>query len=220
MDGRTVRLSVITDITQRKMVEKELNGAKERAEEATRLKDKFLSLVAHDLRSPFVWIMGFLKKMINDQAHPLHETHRGLVRRILDGGESMVNMIDSLLKISRLQSGKIALALQFMEMNMPIRSVLHNFLPLAEKKGVVLAAIEKATPHLIITDLFMPVMDGFELMRRVHRNPRTKSIPIIVITSDAEMETREKAVRLGADDFILKTAGVEEFLPRVLKFVA
>lgn len=380
VDGRTVRLSVITDITQRKMVEKELSDAKERAEEATRLKDKFISLVAHDLRSPFAWIMGFLKKMLNDQAHPLHETHRDLVRRILDGGESMVNMIDSLLKISRLQSGKIALTLQFTEMNMPIRSVLHNFLPLAEKKGIVLSneipdgkrfyvdkelfsvvmqnlvsnaikfcregdrvtifapegerttiavkdtglgidekvfkdifkheektstpgtageagtglglplcldimaahggsiwaeskagegsvfyvefpsvkpivllvedakttrllfrrslerldvevleaengeaalgIMEKTTPHLIITDLFMPVMDGFELMRRVHRNPRTKSIPIIVITSDAEMETREKAVRSGADDFILKTADVEEFLPRVLKFVA
>ncbi|MDH4185299.1 MAG: PAS domain S-box protein, partial [Nitrospinota bacterium] len=92
------------DVTKKARAEQELREAKERAEEATIMKDKFISLVAHDLRSPLASVMGFLSVADNnmDEERKKQVFHR--VGAILSG---MINMIDDLLDITMLQSGKI-----------------------------------------------------------------------------------------------------------------
>ncbi len=80
--------------------------------------------------------------------------------------------------------------------------------------------IEEDPPHLVITDLNMPGIDGFELLSRIKGSPKSRDIPTIVVTSDASIETRERAIRLGADDFLTKPVQAEELLPRVSRFTA
>jgi len=59
-------------------------------------------------------------------------------------------------------------------------------------------------PHLVLTDLMMPVMDGIELIRRLHEDPATAEIPIVAITADATEQAERQARQAGAVDVITK----------------
>ena len=61
-------------------------------------------------------------------------------------------------------------------------------------------------PDLIILDLMMPGMDGFEMLKRVKQDSQTKNIPVVVLTGRSDEESREKARSLGCDDYIVKPA--------------
>ena len=67
-------------------------------------------------------------------------------------------------------------------------------------------------PDLILMDMSLPVLDGWEATRRVKADPATKAIPVIALTAHAMAEDREKALAAGCDDF--DTKPVE--LPRLL----
>jgi two-component system, cell cycle response regulator DivK len=78
-------------------------------------------------------------------------------------------------------------------------------------QGVAMAGNEK--PDLILMDMSLPVMDGWEATRRVKADAATSAIPIIALTAHALVEDREKAKAAGCDDF--DTKPVE--LPRLLE---
>lgn len=65
-----------------------------------------------------------------------------------------------------------------------------------------LELVQKDIPDLILLDIRMPFMDGYEVCKRLKENKKTETIPIIVIT--AYPEEKEEALRLGGDDFISK----------------
>ncbi len=89
----------------------------------------------------------------------------------------------------------------------------------AESGEEAVAFLEKAAPDLIISDIIMPGMGGLKLLERVKMNPRTKSIPVIMVTSSADIKNREKAFQLKADDYVTKPLQREDFIPRVRRFV-
>jgi PAS domain S-box-containing protein len=124
------------DITQHRDLEKSLREAMETAEKATQLKDKFVSIVAHDLRSPFTSIMGFLRIMEDDKEHPLSEKQKGLLQRVINSGERLLRMIEELLNISRLSTGKIAPSLKFFDARMVASIAVNDMGLLAGEKGV------------------------------------------------------------------------------------
>ena len=78
------------------------------------------------------------------------------------------------------------------------------------RKGAEMATSEK--PDLILMDMSLPVMDGWDATRHVKADPSTKSIPVIALTAHAMAEDRDKAIAAGCDDF--DTKPVE--LPRLL----
>jgi CheY-like chemotaxis protein len=79
--------------------------------------------------------------------------------------------------------------------------------------------LTETRPHLIITDLNMPVMNGYDLLIKIRSNPDTEDIPVIVLTSDAKQATWEKVYQLKADDFVPKPLEIEEFVSRVRRFI-
>ncbi|OFW09035.1 MAG: hypothetical protein A3H96_13445 [Acidobacteria bacterium RIFCSPLOWO2_02_FULL_67_36] len=72
------------------------------------------------------------------------------------------------------------------------------------------------TPDLIVTDTMMPRMDGFALVRNLKENAGTRGIPVIMLTSSDEAASEERALRLGAEDYIAKTLEPEQLLARVI----
>ena len=63
---------------------------------------------------------------------------------------------------------------------------------------------------LIVTDIDMPRMDGLQLTAEIRRLPRTAQLPVILLTSHADDETRQKGLRAGADGYVVK-AGFDQF---------
>jgi two-component system phosphate regulon response regulator PhoB len=72
-------------------------------------------------------------------------------------------------------------------------------------------AVESDPPDLILLDLMLPGADGFEVCRRIHNNPASQSIPIVMLTAKGEEADIVTGLELGADDYITKP-----FSPRVL----
>jgi CheY-like chemotaxis protein len=86
-----------------------------------------------------------------------------------------------------------------------------------------LAAAETERPHLILMDLGMPEVDGWECTRRLKANPDTRQIPIIALTAHAMRGDREKALGAGCDDFDTKPinfAGLIDKMERLLEVPA
>jgi excisionase family DNA binding protein len=70
-------------------------------------------------------------------------------------------------------------------------------------------------PQLMILDLFMPNMDGFEVCRYIKQNKETQNIKILVLTGRETEENKKKVMSLGADDFLPKSSTKEEILNHV-----
>jgi class 3 adenylate cyclase len=77
-----------------------------------------------------------------------------------------------------------------------------------------LKRVGERAPDLVVSDILMPGMDGFELVRRLRAQPRTALLPVILITSLEESE-RVKGLEAGADDFLSKPINWQELFARV-----
>ena len=85
----------------------------------------------------------------------------------------------------------------------------------ADNGALALVCVAASPPDLILLDIFMPVMDGFEVMRRLMAEKACTDIPVIFLSAVSETEQRVKGLKLGAVDFISKPFKREELLARV-----
>lgn len=76
-------------------------------------------------------------------------------------------------------------------------------------------AVEKRIPDLILLDVMMPRMSGFQVCSKVKKNPATRDVPIVMVTALNEVADVERAVESGADDFITKPVNRVELIARV-----
>jgi diguanylate cyclase (GGDEF)-like protein len=86
---------------------------------------------------------------------------------------------------------------------------------LAEDGLAALASIRDREPDLVILDHSMPGMSGFEVCRRVKRNPFTARIPVLMLTAQSEVESKIEGFAAGADDYLAKPFDPRELRARV-----
>jgi len=80
-----------------------------------------------------------------------------------------------------------------------------------------LALCEITRPGLVVLDGLMPVMDGFEVLRRLKEDPRTRAIPVIMLTARARDKDVVTGLELGAADYMVKPFSPSELVARVRK---
>ncbi|HET7221205.1 MAG TPA: ATP-binding protein [Vicinamibacterales bacterium] len=78
-----------------------------------------------------------------------------------------------------------------------------------------LAAVRERRPDLILTDVMMPLVDGFGLLRELRSDPGTRSIPIIMLSARAGEDSRIEGIQAGADDYLIKPFSARELLAKV-----
>ena len=81
--------------------------------------------------------------------------------------------------------------------------------------ATALEACRRRLPDLVLTDVMMPGLDGFELLARLRAEPATKEIPVIMLSARAGEESRVEGVDAGADDYVVKPFTARELVARV-----
>jgi two-component system, cell cycle response regulator DivK len=89
----------------------------------------------------------------------------------------------------------------------------------AENGEEALAAVAKERPDLILMDIQLPIMDGYEATRRIKADPSLSSIPIIAVTSFALSGYEEEARAAGCDDFVPKPYSPRQLLAKIRGFL-
>ncbi|MEU5962418.1 ATP-binding protein [Micromonospora parva] len=75
--------------------------------------------------------------------------------------------------------------------------------------------IHRNLPDLVLTDVMMPVMDGFDLVRRLRADPATRALPVLVLSARAGGEASVEGLSLGADDYLVKPFAAAELVARI-----
>jgi two-component system cell cycle response regulator DivK len=90
----------------------------------------------------------------------------------------------------------------------------------AENGEDAITAVAKKRPDLILMEIQLPIMDGYEATRRIRSNPDMNSVPIIAVTSYALAGDEEKALEAGCDGYISKPYSPRELLTKVRTYLA
>jgi diguanylate cyclase (GGDEF)-like protein len=85
----------------------------------------------------------------------------------------------------------------------------------ANSGELALASLAASPPELILLDIHMPGMDGFEVLRRIKAREESRNIPVIFLSASVDLDRRVEGLRLGAVDFVSKPFHTEELLARV-----
>ena len=85
------------------------------------------------------------------------------------------------------------------------------------QEGVKLA--ERERPDLMLMDLSLPVMDGWEATRQLKANDNLRSIPVIALTAHAMKGDEEKALAAGCDDYLVKPLDEDELIAKIQKYL-
>jgi len=85
----------------------------------------------------------------------------------------------------------------------------------AQNGNEAINIVEATPPDIILLDIMMPGMNGYQVCKKLKHDHKTDHIPIIIVTSLHEIEDRNKAIQAGADDFITKPFDIMELSVRV-----
>jgi signal transduction histidine kinase len=116
--------------------------------EADRLKDEFVAMVSHDLRTPLTSIIGFLDLTLDEKSGALNKDQRSYLEIAARNAERLRRLVDDLLFIARLQAGKLQIMPAELDLAELARQAVEEARPQAEARGVELALATEPTPTI------------------------------------------------------------------------
>ncbi len=128
-----------------------LAQANVRLKELDRLKSTFLGTVSHELRTPLASIIGYSEMLAEGLAGALNPEQLLYVRTIVEKGESLLNLISSILDLSQIEAGRLRLVIGPVDLGSVIQTAVSSVAPLAQRKGVELEVRVPPPPQPRIT---------------------------------------------------------------------
>ncbi len=185
---------VCRDITERKRAEEELRRTNTQLERATRLKDEFMANMSHELRTPLYSILG-LSEVLQQQVYgSLNPEQLRSLSTIEQSGQHLLELINDILDLSKIESGKMELQLSTVDLTQLCQSSLDFVKPQAEQKNlqlrlsvapvpVILDIDERRIRQVLINLLSNAVKftpEGGYILLKIERNPQNSTVHLSV----------------------------------------
>jgi len=175
LDSETV-LSISRNITDRKILQKELISAKEKAEESDRLKSTLLNNMSHELRTPLNGILGFSEILINELSNP---DFTEMAKHINNSGKRLMRTLDAIMQLSQLESGMKAVNIQKTEIDHIFRQIMGTYNPQARIKGLFLE-LREFQPMIGYLDQFFFIQSISNILDNAVKFTREGGVTITV----------------------------------------
>lgn len=143
IDGSPLVMEMALDITEQERAKKE-------AEKASQAKSEFLTRMSHELRTPMNAILGFAQLLDINSEHPLSPVQQKNVRHILKAGDHLLEIINEVLDLSKIESGKISLSIEEVHTSPLIAEVLELLKPVLENKKLQVDTLPANTPEFVV----------------------------------------------------------------------
>lgn len=142
---------ILHDISQRKRVEDELKRSKNEAEKANRAKSAFLAAMSHELRTPLNAIIGYSQILENDQT--LSGRQRGFVDIMYKSGNHLLNMINDILDLSKIEAGRMELVMDDFDLHSLLLEIVNLFRLQCQQKGLeLIVERDENVPRMVVSD--------------------------------------------------------------------
>ena len=148
----TLIFSTLRDSTERKRFEQTLREKTAELERANQAKDRFLASMSHELRTPLNAIIGFTGTLLMKLPGPLNTDQEKQLRAIQASGKHLLSLINDLLDLAKIESGKVEVMLEPISCQSVINEVTATLRPLAEAKGLDFRVIVPQKDLTIYTD--------------------------------------------------------------------
>ena len=179
-------LMIIRDVSIIKQNEKELEEAKNLAEEASVLKSEFLANVSHEIRTPLNAILGFSQWLYENTNTNLH---KGYLSSIINSGRHLLNVINDILDLSKIESGKIDVEYSPMKYTEIVTDIKMAFESEVVKKGLNFkVTTESSVPEYILMDELRLYQVIFNLVSNAVKFTDKGYIHIFAFASETEKE--------------------------------
>ncbi|WP_075995596.1 PAS domain S-box protein [Salaquimonas pukyongi] len=143
--------AVLRDLTDWKKTEQELIEARKSAEDSSEHKTRFLSQVSHEIREPLTAIIGFSDIMLEERFGPVgNERYRGYLRDINRSGGHVLDLVNDLLNISKIESGKLELEFEAVDLNRLVSETVSLLQPQANRRRIITrTSLSQAVPKVV-----------------------------------------------------------------------
>jgi PAS domain S-box-containing protein len=138
--------AAVRDLTEQRKIQEvqeeirkknlELEEQNSRVEQASRLKSEFLANMSHELRTPLNSIIGFSEFLVDQKPGPLNPKQREYLGDILNSGRHLLQLINDILDLSKVESGKMELSIETFGVDQAVAEVCAIIAPTARKKGI------------------------------------------------------------------------------------
>ena len=133
LDGQIYAMA--RDVTDQKRIQQELVAARDVAERTSKFKDQFLSTMSHELRTPLNAILGFSDLLTEARYGPLTERQTRYLEHIRNGGRHLLRLINDILDLSRIEAGRLQLAVESVRLDKSFAEAIDTLNPMATKKA-------------------------------------------------------------------------------------
>ena len=171
----------------------ELENARAQADKANRAKSEFLSSMSHELRTPLNAVLGFAQLMASDTPPPSASQQRSL-DQILNGGWYLLRLINEILDLSMIESGRVAMSREAMALTDVLRDCRAMIMPQAQKRHITLTFPTLAQPFYVHADLTRVKQVVINLLSNAIKYNRTGGSVLV------ECQQHGERVRLSVRD--------------------